>query len=89
MKVCDIEVVQQTRMELLVFLRVEVIYHVREAECSDECLLVSRRVCAVPDVILLEDLTIVIDREIQVLVSQDLHTDLSLSRVKDQYMVAV
>ena len=52
-------------MELHVFLVVEVIYHVREAECYDECLLVSERVCAAWSVILLEDLAIVIDREVQ------------------------
>ena len=51
----DIEVVQQTRMEFLVFLHSVVIYHVREDEYSWECVPV-------------EDLAIVIDLEIQALV---------------------
>ena len=62
----DIEVVQQTRMEFLVFLHSVVIYHVREAGSYDECLLELRRVCAAWSLVLVESHVIVIDREVQV-----------------------
>ena len=65
----DTEAAKWMRMELLVLLVllvVEVICHVREAESHDECLLVSKRVCAAWSVVLVKDLAIVIDREVQV-----------------------
>ena len=51
---------------LLLLLVLEVIYHVRDAELHDECLLVLKRVCAAWSLVLVEGHVIVIDREVQV-----------------------